>query len=119
MTQNTLHTHRASLYGNVGLLMILVDVSMQTSICVMDEVAKLFEHVEIDIPKASTGTPSVTPLATVPGPIGNIRHEGLDGSRWDFCGPRDTAVEGVVGVLLLRESLFLTSLSRNLVLSPQ
>ena len=75
--------------------MILVDVPMQTSIGVMDEVAKLFEHVEIDIPNASTGTPSVTPPATVPGPVGNIRHEGLDGSRWDFCGPRDMAVEKV------------------------
>ena len=68
-----LHTHRVSLYANVGLLMILVDVPMQTSICVMDEVAKLFEHVEIDIRKASTGIPSVTPPATVPGPVRNIR----------------------------------------------
>ena len=51
---NFLHTHRASLYANVGLLMILADVPMQTSICVMDEVAKLFEHVEIDIPNSST-----------------------------------------------------------------
>ena len=90
--------------------MILADVPMQTNICVMDEVAKLFEHVEIDIPNSSTGTPSVTPPATVPGPVGKIRHEGLDGFRWDFCGPKDT---------VLRESLFLTSLSRNLVLSTQ
>ena len=72
--------------------MILVDVPVQTSVGVMDEVAKLFEHVEFDIPKASTGTPSVTPPATVPGPVGN-----MDGSRWDFCGPRDTAVEKVKG----------------------
>ena len=98
--------------------MILADVPMQTSFCVMDEAAKLFEHVEIDIPNASTGTPSVTPPATVPGPVGNIRHEGLDESRWYFCGPRDTAVEKVKGVLLLRESLFLTRLSRNVVLTP-
>ena len=90
---NLLHTHRVSLYANVGLLMILVDVPMQTSIGVMNEVAKLFEYVEIYIPKASTGTLSVTPPATVPGPAGDIRHEGLDGSRWDFCGPRDTTVE--------------------------
>ena len=54
-------------------------------------------HVEIDISKASTGTLAVTPPATVPGPVGNIRYEGLDGSRWDFCGPRDTAVEKVKG----------------------
>ena len=78
---NFLHTHRASLYANVGLLMILADVPMQTSICVMDEVAKLFEHVVIDIPNSSTGTLTVTVPATVPGPVGNIRHEGLDGSR--------------------------------------
>ena len=117
---NLLHTHRASLYANVGLLMILADVPMQTSICVMDEAAKLFEHVEIDIPNASTGTPSVTPPATVPGPVGNIRHEGLDGSRWDFCGPPGIRQwKKLRGVLLLRESLFLTRLSRNLVLSPQ
>ena len=82
MTQkhhNFLHTHRASLYANVGLLMILAEVPMQTSTCVMGEVAKLFEHVEIDIPNSSTGTPSVTPPATVLGPVGKTRHEGLDG----------------------------------------
>ena len=39
---NLLHTHRVSLYANVELLMILVDVPMQTSIGVLDEVAKLF-----------------------------------------------------------------------------
>ena len=36
---NLLHTHRVPLYANVELLMILVDVPMQTSIGVMDEVA--------------------------------------------------------------------------------
>ena len=54
------------LYANVELLMILVDVSMQTGVRVGDEMAKLVEHVEIDIAKASTVTHSVTVSATVP-----------------------------------------------------
>ena len=72
----------------VELPMILVAVPMQTILGVMDEIAKLFEHVEIDIPKATTVTPSVTAPATVTGPVGNIMHDGLDGSRWDLCCPR-------------------------------
>ena len=96
MTQNTkIHSTliECPLYANVELLMILVDVPMQTCIFVMDEVAKLFEHVETGSPKASTVTPSVTATATVPGPVGNIMHDGLDGSRWDLCCPKDMAVK--------------------------
>ena len=70
---------------------------MQTCIGLMDEVAKLFEHVEIDIPNPSTVTLSVTVPATVLAPVGNIMHDGLDGSRWDLCGPKDLAVEKVKG----------------------
>ena len=96
MTQNTIIYStliECHLHANVELLMILVDAPMHTRICVMVEVAKLFEHVEIGSPKASTVTHSVTAIATVPGPVGNIMHDGLDGSRWDFCCPKDMAVK--------------------------
>ena len=52
-----------SLYANVELLMILVDVPMQTSIGVMDEAAKLLEQVELIFPRPPRGLlPSLRPL---------------------------------------------------------
>ena len=90
MTQNTIiycTLIECPLYAK--LLMILVDVSMQTCVRVVDENAKLAEHVEIVIGKAST---SVTVSATVPCPVGHITHDGLYGSMWDLCGPKDMAV---------------------------
>ena len=83
MTQDTIifSTLECPLYANVELLMILVDVSMQTCVGVVDEIAKLVEHVEIDIAKASTVTHSVSVSATVPCPVGNITHDGLCGVK--------------------------------------
>ena len=66
--RNLLHTHRVSLYANVELLMILVDVPMQTSIGVMDEVTKLFgqsclETLRLIFPRPLRGLlPSLRPL---------------------------------------------------------
>ena len=82
MTQNTMIYStliECFVYANVELLMILVDVSMQTCNGV---VAKLVEHVD-DVAKASTAV-----SATVPCPVGNITR-----SRWDLCGPKDMAVK--------------------------
>ena len=96
MTQNTVIYFtliECPLYANVELLMILEDVSMQTCVRVVDEIAKLVEHMEIDVAKASTVTHSVTVSATVPCPVGSITHDGLYGSGWDLCGPKDMAVK--------------------------
>ena len=96
MTQNTFIYSTlidCPLYANVELFMILVDVSMQTRIGVVDEVAKFVEHVEIDIVKSSTMTSSITVSAAMPCPVGNVTHDGLYGSRWDLCGPKDMVVK--------------------------
>ena len=81
--------------------MILVDIPMQTCIGVMDEV----EDVEIHVAKPSTMTPSVTVSTTVPCPVGNITHDGLYGSRWDLCGPKDVVVKKLRSIVTAQVAL--------------